>query len=360
MNKRIIYVIGLACLLLGGLFAFKFYQINQAISQIKPPPPATVAATAVRQENWDLAITGVGTLTAVAGVAVSNEVAGKVKAIYFESGQSVKEGQLLVELDTSTDEAELKALVAEQDMAKIHFARNAQMIDRHFVSQSDYDQSKATLDQTTAAVAARKSVLEKKRIRAPFSGELAIRQINLGQYLAPGTAIVDLQQLSPIYVDFSLPERYLGQLKLNQTLGVSVQAFPQAFSGRIAAISPEIDMASRTVRIRGVIDNVGRELKPGMFAQVRIESGQSQPVLTLPDTAISYNPYGNSVFLIQNGEQGLVVQNRQVSTGQTRDGRVEILSGLQAGDPVVSAGQLKLRNGMPVTLDSQAAPGERL
>ncbi len=360
MIRRILFATGLVLLLLGSLFGYKFHQINQTISQIKPPPPPVIAVAEVKQQSWSSSLSTIGNITAMAGVSVSNEVAGKITALHFESGQSVKAGQLLIDLDTATDEAELKGLQAEQQLAQIRYQRNAQMLDKHFVSRSDYDQSKATLEQTTAAVNAKQTLIAKKHIRAPFAGELAIRQVNLGQYLAPGSAIVDLQALTPIYVDFSIPERQLAQLSNGQKIQLTVQAFAeQLFAGEIIAISPEIDSNSRTLKVRALLPNADKRLRPGMFAQVQIDSGSALSVLTIPDTAISYNPYGNSVFLLQHAEQGFTVQNRQIQTGQTREGRVEILSGLQAGDRVVSAGQLKLRNGMPVTIDAQPAPGER-
>ena len=359
MLKRILIITVIALLLSGSLFAYKFFQIKQAISQLTPPPPPVVAATQVRQDQWNLSLSSVGSLTAVAGVAVNNEVAGMVKAIHFESGQTVKAGQLLLELDNSLDTAQHKSLLAELELAKIRFERNTKMISKHFVSQSELDESKASFDQAKAAVEASQKTIAKKNILAPFSGDLAIRQVNLGQFLAPGTAIVDLQQLTPVYVDFSIPERFFSQIQLNQKIELTVQAYTETFLGEIIAISPEIDKDSRNVHIRGIVANTDKRLKPGMFAQISIDTGHYQDVLSLPDTAITFNPYGNSVFIIHETEQGLQVQNRQIQTGQSRRGRVEVISGLNAGDKVVSAGQLKLRNGMLVTIDTQLAPGER-
>lgn len=359
MSKRIFIITAIALMLSGSLFAYKFFQINSAISQIAPMPPSVVAATTVKQEKWDINLTSVGSLTAVAGVAVNNEVAGLVKAIHFESGQTVKAGQLLLELDSSLDKAQHKSLLAELELTKIRFERNSKMIDKHFVSQSDYDESKANYEQAMAAVEASQRIIAKKNILAPFAGDLAIRQVNIGQFLPAGTAIVDLQQLSPIYVDFSMPERNFSLVNLGQKIEVTVQAYADHFKGEIVAISPEIDKDSRNVHIRGVIPNQDKRLKPGMFAQISVLTGRYLEILSLPDTAVSYNPYGNSVFIINETEQGLQVQNRQIETGQTRDGRIEVVSGLKAGDRVVSAGQLKLRNGMLVIIDTQAAPGER-
>ena len=359
MSKRILIITAIALLLSGSLFAYKFFQINLAISQMSPPPPPVVAATKVLQERWDINLSSVGSLTAIAGVAVNNEVSGLVKAIHFESGQAVRAGQLLLELDSSLDQAQHKSLLAELELAKIRFERNAKMIDKHFVSQSDFDESKASYEQAQAAVEASQKLIAKKNISAPFDGDLGIRQVDLGQYLAAGTAIVGLQQMTTVYVDFSIPERYFAQVHLKQAIHVTVQAYPEVFQGEILAISPEVDSESRNVHIRGVINNFDKRLKPGMFAQVSVETGRYQDVLSLPDTAITFNPYGNSVFIIQETEQGLQVNNRQIATGQTRNGRVEVISGLQIGDRVVSAGQLKLRNSMLVKIDTESAPGER-
>lgn len=360
MIKRIFIVLSLTLLILGALFGFKFYQINRAISQIKLPPPAVVAVASVTPEQWSVTLTAVGSLTAVAGVDVSNEVAGKVKALHFESGQSVKQGQLIIELDADTDIAELKGLEAERDFAQMRYERSEKMIEKKYVSRSDYDQHKAMLDQANAAVQAKKTLIAKKSIRAPFNGELGIRQVNLGQYLAEGASIVSLQNLDPIYLDFTLSERNISQVAKNQEISATVQAYPdKRFVGQITAISPAVERDTRSLKIRARVPNPDKLLRPGMFAQVRIESGLTQPVLTLPDTAISYNPYGDSVFLIEQTDNGPTVQSRQVVTGQSREGRVAIVSGLQAGDKVVSAGQVKLRNGMKVSIDSRPAPGER-
>ncbi|PPD35947.1 MAG: efflux transporter periplasmic adaptor subunit [Methylomonas sp.] len=360
MIKRIVVVLFLTLLVLGGLFGFKFYQIQQAINQIKPPPPAMVAAATVKSENWSTSLISVGSFTPVAGVYVSNEVAGKIKALHFHSGQSIKAGDLLLELDSDTDQAELAGLQAELQLAKSRLQRSEQMIQKKFVSQADYDQHTALLEQAAAAVHAKRTRIDKKMIRAPFAGELGIREVNLGQYLAEGAAIVSLQQLDPIHLDFTLPERYVSQLAVNQIITATVQAYPnREFRGKIVALNPSVEQDTRALKVRAKLDNKDKALRPGMFAQVHIKSGNPLTVLTLPDTAITYNPYGNSVFLIQQTDNQFTVQSRQIETGQTRDGRVEIVGGLQLGDRVVSAGQVKLRNGMPVNIDGQPAPGER-
>lgn len=360
MIKRIFLVVALTLFIFGGLFGWKYYQDKRAQSRKQGPPPAVVAVTEVKQEWWQPYLTSVGSLVAVAGVDVSNELAGKVTAIQFESGQSVKKGQLLVKLDTSTDEAELKGLQADELLAQVQLKRSKQLLGQQFISQSAYDLNRAQLAQAQSAVTAKQSVIAKKHIRAPFDGKLGIRLVDLGQYLAEGSAIVSLQKLDPIYVDFTLPEQYLADLTIGQDLTITVQAYPgKTFHGEISAIHPAIDIGTRSIAIRATIKNLDQVLRPGMFADVQILSSQQKAVLTLPDTAITYNPYGESVFVIKSSEQGLTVQRQQIETGETRTGRVQIVRGLAAGDRVVSAGQVKLRNDMPVTIAELPAPGER-
>lgn len=360
MLKRFFIVALLTLLLLGGLFGYKFYQIRLAISQRQLPPPSMVAATTVQQEQWQASISAIGGLVAVASVDVSSEIAGKVKAMHFDSGQSVKQGQLLLELDASTDLAVLQGLLAEQKLAQLRFERSQQLIEKKFISASDLDLHRAQLDQATAMVNSKRSEIDKKQLRAPFSGELGMRQVDLGQFLDKGAAIVSLQQLDPIYLDFSVPERHASKLSKQQTVSASVEAHPgRLFSGRIQAIDPALQASTRSLKVRASLDNSDKALRPGMFAQVQIASGQSTVVLTLPDTAITYNPYGNSVFLIVSSDKGYSVQSRQIETGQQRNGRIEIVNGLAVGDRVVSAGQVKLRNGMAVIIDDKPAPGER-
>ncbi len=360
MIKRILLIITLSVLIFGGLFGWKFYRDRQAQSQMQAPPPVVVAVTEVKREQWQPYLTSVGSLVAVSGIDVSNELAGTITAIYFESGQSVKKGQLLITLDTSTDEAELKGLQADAQLAQVRFERYEKLIGKQFISRSDYDQSRAQLAQAQSAVKAKLSVIAKKRIRAPFDGKLGIRLVDIGEYLAEGSAIVPLQKLDPIYVDFTLPEQHLGGLAIGQKMTVTVQAYPgKLFNGTISAMNPLIDIGTRSIKLRATLANPEQILRPGMFADVQVLSSRKQDVLTLPDTAITYNPYGDSVFVVESGAQGLTVQRRQVKTGETREGRVQIIEGLKAGERVVSAGQVKLRNDMPVRIDDRPAPGER-
>lgn len=360
MIKRMIMV-GVATLLLfGSLFAWRFLQIKDAMESHRPPPPPTVATTKVMSEKWQPFFSSIGTLVAAEGIEISNELPGKVNKIHFASGQTVEAGELLIELDASTEKAELTRLQAARDLASINYKRAAELASGSFVSKSNFDEAKALLAQADASLALQTSVIDKKQITAPFSGTLGIRRVDVGQYLPPGSSIVPLQRINPLYVDFSLPERYLAELTPGQTIRIQVPAYPdKSFEGVVTALNPGIDEATRNISLRATMENDDELLHPGMFAQVVVLLGKKKDVLTLTDTAITYNTYGDSVFLVKEVEGGQNVERRQVKTGETRDGRVEILAGLEAGQIVVSAGQVKLRNGIPVLLDDRPAPGER-
>ena len=360
MVKRLLLVVVLLLAIFGAVFGWKYHQMQQGMAARKPPPPPVVAVTEVREETWPSHLGAVGSLVAVAGIDVTNEVPGKVSALKFESGAIAKEGQLLIEIDATADRAELEGLLAAQRLARVKFERLAELLPKKSASKADYDEAKALLDVAEAAAEAKRAVIAKKKVLAPFSGRLGIRKVDIGQYLAPGSAIVPLEALHPIYADFSLPERHLAALAVGQRVFVEVQAYPgDTFEGRITALNPGIEAGTRTVKVRAVLDNPQERLRPGMFAEVRVLLAADRRVLTIPDTAITYAPYGDSVFTVVQGEQGLRVQRRQVATGEARQGRVAVASGLASGDRVVSAGQVKLRNDMAVVLDDERAPGER-
>jgi len=357
MTKRMVFVLLVLGLVLGAMFGWKYYQARQMAALAgMPPPPATVAAAEVQTETWQPYLAAVGSLVATQGILVTTEVAGKVSEIRFESGQQVEAGTLLLQLDDSVDRAELEGIVAERHLADLQFKRREELLETKTISRSDYDEARLRLENATAALATKRAVIEKKRITAPFSGWLGIRQVDLGEYLQPGAAIVPLEALDPVYVDYSLPERYLSQISVGQALEVEVQAFPgEIFTGRISALNPGIDPGTRSLRVRATLENPQARLRPGMFAEVRTVLPLRPATLTLPQTAITYNPYGDSVFVIQEGDTGPSVQRRQVETGEVRNGRVEIVHGLQAGERVVIAGQVKLRNGQAVVVDNSIA-----
>lgn len=361
MAKRIVLVILALLVLFGGIFGWKFYTIRQQMAaQAGGPPPPVVAVADVRRESWTPVIDAVGSLTAVSGIEVTSEVAGKVRAIRFESGQKAAEGDVLLQLDDTNDRATLEGLIAERKLAELKFERVARLLPEKSVSQSEYDEARALLDSAAAKVTAQQALIDKKQIRAPFAGLLGIRRVDIGEYLSPGAAIVPLEQLDPIYLDFSLPERELARVAVGQQVEVGVHAFPGAvFTGTIMATDPGVDTGTRSFRLRATLQNPEQRLRPGMFAEVRVLMPEDEEVLTIPDTAISYNPYGDFVFVVQTTDGKTTVQRRQITTGQARDGQVAVSEGLAEGERVVSAGQLKLRNGQQVVLDDKPAPAER-
>lgn len=354
MIKRYILVLLLLILMFGGIFGWKYFSGQKmAAMMAKPPPPATIASATVQEESWQPYLHAVGSVVAIQGVFVTTEVAGQVDEILAESGQTVEDGDVVLKLDDSVDQADLQGLIAQRTLAKLQFERAQKLLKDKSVSRSEYDESRANLDSAEAAVAAKRAVIDKKTIRAPFSGQLGIADLNLGEYLSPGADIIPLQALDPIYVDYTLPERYFSDVRAGQAVKVNVQAWPgRTFAGVIKAVNPGIDPGTRSLRLRAILDNPDYALRPGMFAEVRTVLPARDDILTLPRTAITYNPYGESVFVIQDKDGMQTVQRRPVKTGEIRNGRVEIVDGLQAGEQVVSAGHNKLRNGQPVSIDN--------
>ncbi len=361
MVKRLILVVLFLALLFGGIFGWKFYSGQQkAKSMSAPQPPAVISSASVGLEVWQPALRAVGSLVASKGVSVANEVVGVVKSIEFDSAQTVAEGDVLLTLNDDVDLADLAALVAAEKLANLNFKRINRLIREKTVSQSSLDEARAELDSTRALLNAKRANIRKKTIRAPFAGTLGIRRVDMGQYLAPGTEIVNLQSLTPIYVDYNLPERYLANLSLQQVVDVQVSAYPnRTFRGSISAISARIAKNSRSVRIRAILPNEDQLLLPGMFADVATQLPSKNNILTLPERVISYNPYGNAVFLLIDKDGQLTVESRQVQTGEVRSGRVEIISGLAEGDSVAADGFNKLRNGQTVKIDNSVKLDEK-
>ena len=354
MIKRMIIVLLGLTLLFGGIFGWKYVQIQEMIAMGSvAPPPATISSETVLREQRTPGLEAVGSLVASQEVFISTQIPGQVRSIHFESGAMVAKGDDLIRLDDDVDRAELAGLVAAQKLARLQFDRARKLFSDNTISRSDFDQAQAALDGASALVVSQQARINKKRIRAPFAGQLGIRQVDLGQYLAPGEPIVSLQASDPVYVDYSLPERYLNDLSIGQQVELSVQAYPgELFSGSITAISPRIEIGTRSVQVRATLKNPDYRLRSGMFAGVRTLLPVRDNVLSLSEMAITYNPYGNFVFFIAEKDGGLLVERRQVETGEVQAGRVDIISGLQEGDQVVRAGHNKLRNGMPVQIDN--------
>ena len=318
----------------------------------QPRPIATIASESVVNESWQRYVYATGSFSAVQDVNVTNEIEGKITSIQFESGQRVEEGDVLVTLDTSVDTAELEALIAHQRLKELQFERSKRLVADNTISKAEFDIAAAERDGATATARAKAAAVRKKTIRAPFSGMLGIRKIDLGEYLDSGSEIVSLQMLSPIHLDFATPERWISLVSVGQDIDAEVQAYPgEGFRGKVTAVNPGVDRATRYMRLRATLENEDERLRPGMFAEIRGTVPIRDDVLTIPEIAVAYAPYGNSVFVVEKDGDNLTVSRRQIETGQIRSGRVVVLSGLNAGEQIVSAGHNKLRNGMAVQID---------
>jgi membrane fusion protein (multidrug efflux system) len=365
MIKRMIIMlvaVGVVFGLFFGFQAFKARMISKAIAALRNPPQ-TVSTMTAQSQQWATRLKAVGSTRAVNGASLSFQVAGIVSAIHFESGSHVKKGTPLIELNSAEDVAHLEALKATASLAQITYDRDKALVQSHAVSQQTVDTDLANLKNDQAQVEQQRALVDYKTINAPFAGRLGIRQVDLGQYVAAGTAVVSLQQLDPIYVDFYLPQQALAQIKVGQDVTATVDTFPnEKFTGKVSSINALVDTATRNVQVRATITNSDEKLLPGMFAAVEIDVGAPQDYVTLPKTAIAYNSYGNIAYVVQNlsrnaqGEQQGVAQQTFVTTGPTRGDQVAVLSGIKDGDVVVTAGQVKLRNGVPVTINNAVQP----
>jgi membrane fusion protein (multidrug efflux system) len=361
MRKKIILV-GLGLLLLVlSLAGMKVLQIRAMISQGESfvPPPTPVTSTAAAAETWTEALSSVGTLSAVQGVTVAAEVPGKVARISFEPGAWVDKGALLVRLDTSTEEAQLPGALATSELARLNRERADRMKVERIISQADHDGSMAAEEQALAQANQIRAAIAKKTIRAPFSGRLGVRKVNLGQILREGDPIVTLQSMDPIFVDFTVPQQELGRVKYGQMVTITCDALPgQTIQGRITAVSPLVDPETRNIMVQATVRNVSESLRPGMFVNAAVDLAQRREVLAIPATAVLYAPYSDSVFVIETGKdgKGLAARQQLVRLGAKRGDWVEVANGLKAGDTVVSTGVFKLRNGQPVVVDNTLAP----
>lgn len=356
---RMVLMLAVVGAVIGGFIwfqQFKAKMIHQALAAMSNPPQ-TVSTIVATQQEWQPQLQAVGSLRAVNGATLSLEVGGVVDKIDFESGQDVPAGQVLLQLRAEDDQAKLAALQASAALAQVNYDRDLRQFRAQAVSQAVIDADRYNLRNAQAQVAEQQAMVDKKTLRAPFAGHLGIRQVDLGQYLNPGTAVVTLQALDPLYVDFTLPQQALNQLAVGQTVVAHVDAFPdQVFPGRIVAINPQVDTDSRNVQVRASLGNPDRRLLPGMFATITIDAGAKQMQVTLPQTAITYNSYGSTVFLVEKDGAGLVAKQSFVTTGSTRGDQVAVLTGVKPGETVVTAGQIKLRNGVPVVVNNKVQP----
>lgn len=364
MTKRMLIMLGAVILLIAVLALGKFLQIRKLMASSPKPGAQSVTAIKIAALEWQPQLSAVGTLTAVRGVDLSTEIAGLVREVNFKSGQDVRAGQLLVQLNADSDIAQLHALEAAAELSATVLARDKAQLEAQAISQAQVDGDMADLKSKRALVAQQAATVEKKSIRAPFAGKLGITTVNPGQYLNTGDKIVTLQTIDPIYVDFFLPQKQISALSVGQKLTLSSDAYVgKTLSGKITAISPKIDLATRNVQVEATVSNAKRQMLPGMFANVSLDVGAKKRYLTLPQTAITYNPYGSTVFVLKPGnakdDKGnvqLTAQQVFVTTGVTRGDQVEILTGLKEGQQVVTSGQLKLKNGTPVVVNNTVQP----
>ncbi len=394
-TKRMIVMIVAVVALIALIAGIKVLSIMRMIAGSKPPPPAVVSTAKATYQEWQPELRAVGTLRAVRGADLALDVAGLVTRVNVKSGAEVKEGQVLLQLRDSEDVAQLRQLEAAAALAEVTFARTKEQLAVQVISKADYDQAAADLKVKQAAVAQQQVNVAKKQLRAPFAGRAGIVTINPGAYLSSGTVIVTVQELDPVYVDFHLPQKTLAELKAGEQVTLTLDAFPaKRFQGTLNAISPKVDSDTRNVQIEGKVPNPDHVLTPGMFTNVSIDVGAKHRYLTLPQTAVVYNPYGETVFVVktkaeadraqaaeaaQNAEpleqpaakeadkkakakgpqlpsDALVVRQAFVTTGPTRGDQVAILKGLDEGVEVVTSGQIKLKSGSPIRIDNSTQP----
>jgi membrane fusion protein (multidrug efflux system) len=344
-RRFIIVTLGLL-LVFGAIAGYKVFEYRMMQQYLnKEEPPALVDATRAESREWVPSLHSVGSVRAVNGIRVANEVPGVVEEIQFESGDMVEAGDVLVRLDAETDKAALETRKAEAERARQEFERLSNLVSRDAVSQSQYDEAKANFDASRARVNAQQAQLRKKIIRAPFPGKTGLRQVDQGEYMATGTPIVEINMVDPIYVEYTVPEKHLGTISAGDRVTTTVAAFPdRIFEGEISAINSSVSAESRTVRVRATLDNKDGALRPGMFANVRTLRSEPRKAVVVPRTAISFNTYGDFVYVIAENDKGeLVTERRSVETGVERDRVIEVTSGLEAGEQVVETGLLRLR-----------------
>jgi membrane fusion protein (multidrug efflux system) len=359
-----IVMLTVAIVFVGGLGFVKFKQIQTAIAQgaAFQPPPEAVTTIVAAQETWPATLNAIGTMAAVQGVTVSADLSGTVDRIAFDSGRAVSEGEVLVQLDTRQERAQLAAVEAERELARLTFNRMQGLLNERVISQAEFDRATAEQKQTEARVGEIRAAIDRKTIRAPFAGILGIRQVNLGQYLGGGDAIVSLQSLNPIYANFGVPQQEAGQVRIGRTVRILADGLAgKEFTGRVTAIDSSVDEATRNVQVQATLSNPEGKLRPGMFVQTELTLGAGRSVVALPASAISYAPYGDSVFVVTDmknpdGQAYRGVRQQFVKLGGSRGDQVALVSGVKAGDEIVTSGVFKLRNGASVQVNNAIQP----
>jgi len=364
MAKRMIVMLAATTMFVAALGFVKFKQIQTAIGQAAAfqPPPEAVTTIVARQEPWPSTLSAIGTMAAVQGVNVSADLPGTVDRIGFDSGKSVREGEVLALLDTRQEQAQLAAAEAQKELARLNFERMNGLLNERVISRAEFDRATADQRQADARVGEIRAAIERKTIRAPFSGILGIRHVNLGQYLSGGDALVSLQSLNPIYVNFGVPQQSAGEMRIGRSVRIIAGDLAGTdFNGRITAIDSIVNETTRNVQVQATLANPGGKLRPGMFVQTEVILGAASAVVSLPASAISYAPYGDSVFVVTDlknasGQTYRGVRQQFVKLGSARGDQIVIVSGVKAGDEVVTSGVFKLRNGAAVLVNNKVRP----
>jgi membrane fusion protein (multidrug efflux system) len=349
-------------LLIAGIKGLQFYTMIKA-GKAMVLPPTTVTSAKVQKGDWVPMLTAVGSISPVQGATISAELAGTVSNIGFQSGTPVKKGEMLIEIDASAEQAQMRSAQADADLAKADFERARGLAERNVISKAEIDSAAAKYSQKQAAVDNMKSLIDKKLIRAPFDGIAGIREVNIGQMVPVGQKLVTLQSLDQVFVDFSLPQQQLGDVKEGLPVKVTTDAIKdRAFEGKLTAMNSAIDSATRSVSLQATLDNADHALRAGMFARVSVILPEQKPTLFIPATSVLYAPFGNSVYVIEQkkdektGKDSLVIRQQFIRTGETRGDFVAVTEGLKEGDEIVSTGVFKMRNGMNVAIDNELAP----
>ena len=365
MKRKIAVALSGLIVVIAVLAGVKALQIRALIQAgaTATVPAETISATEVKEERWESLLPAIGSVTAVQGVELRVELAGTVREIAFTSGGTAAKGQVLVRLDTTTEEAQLRAAKAQAELARLNLVRARDLEAQGVIAQADFDASEAAANQTVGQVDVIEAIIAKKTVRAPFAGRLGIRSVNLGQYVHDGDAIVSLHSLDPVYVDFNVTEQQLVQVQRAMEVRVTTDAAPgRLFAGSVTALNPEVDASTRNIKVQATVANADGELRPGMFARVTLVLPEAPPILVIPSTAVLHAPYGDSVFVVtdvkdeKSGKTAKQVQMTTVRLGETRGDFVAVTTGLKAGQTVASSGVFKLRNGSAVAIDNSLAP----
>lgn len=365
MIKRMILMVVVMAIVIAGLGFVKFRQFQAMAGEfaaMQPPPDAVTTVVAAREE-WPATLNAIGTVAAVQGVTVSADLPGVVDRIAFDSGKTVQKGDVLVQLNTRQEQAQLAGAESQLQLARVNFERMQGLVKQDAVSRAEYDAAAAEHQQAEARLGEIRATIERKTIRAPFSGLLGIRQVNLGQYLTGGDAVVPLQSVNPVYVNFGVPQQEAGQMRSGKTVRITVgELGDNEFTGRVSAVDSVVDQTTRNVQVQATLANPDGKLRPGMFVQAQVMLGAGRPVVALPASAVNYAPYGDSVFVVgemknPKGQTYRGVRQQVVKLGPARGDQIAVLSGINPGEEIVSSGVFKLRNGAPVQVNNTVQPG---